>query len=334
MIRLVRLVREFRLIPVVLFATFALLALKTFGLLFEGGYILADLGANDGAAMVTAPIVATEDSPAKPPAKTAAPVEAPPVERSWAQQMFNFPSVASSADTAKEARAPTAVAVEKAAPAPVVRVEQASAGDLPDSADVTGSVGNTKKTTAPAKAEDPRKGIRVKADDGKSGIPLATLTPDMPVVSAGERAVLERLQQRRETLDARSRDLDTRESLLKAAEKRLEVRVKELKDIEDRINAEMNKKTAAEEARFKSLITMYESMKAKDAAKIFDRLDMKVLLAVASKINPRRMADILAQMAPESAERLTLAFASRAGTTPKPPAPNELPKIEGHPTGG
>lgn len=323
MIRLIRLVREFRLIPVVLFATFSLLALKTFGLLFEGGYILTNLGANDGAA--TAPIVVAAEEKVKSPVEVAAQVAPPapvPTKRSWAQEMFNYPSVT------KEP-SPAAVAVETASPAPA---NQILAQDTPDSADVTGSVTKPKEGGPKGKADDPRKGIRIKADDGRTGIDLATLTPDAPTVSAGERAVLERLQDRRKALDARARDLETRESLIKAAEKRLEGRVKELKEIEDRINAEMHKKDAAEQARFKSLVTMYETMKAKDAAKIFDRLDMKVLIEVASQINPRRMADILAQMAPQSAERLTIGFANRAGTEKKPPAPAELPKIEGRPS--
>jgi flagellar motility protein MotE (MotC chaperone) len=73
---------------------------------------------------------------------------------------------------------------------------------------------------------------------------------------------------------------------------------------------------------------MYENMKAKDAARIFDRLDLKVLVDVATKINPRRMSDILAQMSAESAERLTVELAGRKDKA----APAELPKIEGHPT--
>ena len=42
--------------------------------------------------------------------------------------------------------------------------------------------------------------------------------------SPGERALLERLQERRQELDARARELELRESLLKAAEKKLEAR--------------------------------------------------------------------------------------------------------------
>ena len=69
-------------------------------------------------------------------------------------------------------------------------------------------------------------------------------------------------------------------------------------------------------------------MKPKDAARVFDRLELRVLVAVATQINPRRMSDILAQMSPEAAERLTVELASRAKDRP----PAELPRIEGRPT--
>ena len=60
------------------------------------------------------------------------------------------------------------------------------------------------------------------------------------------------------------------------------------------------KKEEAEAARFKSLVTMYETMKPRDAAKIFDRLEVNVLLQVASMMNPRSMSEILALMTPSN----------------------------------
>ena len=54
-------------------------------------------------------------------------------------------------------------------------------------------------------------------------------------VSPSERAILERLQARRQELEARAREIDIRESLLKAAEKRIESQVEELKAVESRI---------------------------------------------------------------------------------------------------
>src|SRR5437899_737730 len=155
-------------------------------------------------------------------------------------------------------------------------------------------------------------------------------TPPERPVSPAERAILERLSERRNELEGRSRDLDMRESLLKAAEKQLETRINELRELESRVNTAMQNKADSEASRFKNLVTMYDNMKAKDAAKIFDRLDMRVLLEVASQSNPRRMSDILAQMTPEAAERLTIELANRA----KESGPGgDLPKIEGRQAG-
>ena len=151
--------------------------------------------------------------------------------------------------------------------------------------------------------------------------------PNQPV-SASERAILERLQSRRQELEARAREIDIRESLLKSAEKRIESRVEELKAVEARISTATDQKTEADAARFKSIITMYEGMKPKDAAKVFDRLEMSVLFDIASHIAPRKMSDILGLMSTEAAERLTVELARRAGAD-KTASAADLPKIEG-----
>ena len=106
----------------------------------------------------------------------------------------------------------------------------------------------------------------------------------------------------------------------------------EVKEVESRIKVETEAKDQAELGRFKNLVTMYENMKARDAAKIFNRLDMDVLIKVASQINPRSMADIMAQMTPDVAEHLTVELASKA-QGPAKNAPAELHKIEGKPAG-
>ena len=119
-----------------------------------------------------------------------------------------------------------------------------------------------------------------------------------------------------------------RESLLKAAEKQLEARINELRELESRANSAMQNKAEGEAQRLKNLVTMYDNMKAKDAAKIFDRLDLRILVDVANQLNPRRMSDIMALMSAESAERLTVELAVRAKDRGQAV---ELPKIEGKP---
>ncbi len=106
-----------------------------------------------------------------------------------------------------------------------------------------------------------------------------------------------------------------------------------MKELEARLTGAAAKKDEAEAARFKSLVSMYENMKAKDAAKVFDRLNMRVLIEVVNAMISRRMSDILGQMSPEVVERLTIEIANRSGAIDKaPPQPVELPKIEGRPS--
>ena len=272
---MIRFWREFRLLPIVLVATGALLALKTMGLLVDGRYVLTDDTDITGSVGAPAPPAAAEPAPRGG-------------KQSWAQEMFNFPDVTGSVTQSKGA--------EKTAAAPPANGKSTKTEEPP-------------KTTA-----------------GWKPVPLDGARRPSPA----EQALLERLHERRAELDARARDIEMRENLLKAAEKRLESRVAELKDLEARIKTAGQQKEEAETARLKNLVTMYENMKAKDAAKIFDRLDIKVLIEVATRINPRRMSDVLAQMSPEAAERLTVELAARSqGKGEVKTAPAELPKIEG-----
>ena len=113
----------------------------------------------------------------------------------------------------------------------------------------------------------------------------------------------------------------------------MEGQLAELKATEARITVATQQKDEAQAARFKGLVTMYENMKPRDAAKIFDRLDTGVLLEVVSKIEPRKMADILALMSPDAAQHLTVELASQAQQVKQSDSPGDLPKIQGQPAG-
>ena len=194
-------------------------------------------------------------------------------------------------------------------------------GGKPLDNDITGSVS--------AKKDEPAKpAVAAPAAIEPSSNPPVELSP---AISPAERAILERLQSRRQELEARAREIDIRESLLKAAEKRIEGRVDELKTVEAGIKTATDQKTEVDASRFKGIVTMYESMKPKDAAKIFDRLEMPVLFEIASQIAPRKMSDILGLMQPEAAERLTVELARRASGGDRSASTAELPKIEGRP---
>ncbi|MGA9082173.1 MAG: flagellar protein FlbB [Pseudolabrys sp.] len=277
--------RDVRLIPIVLFATVSLLALKVSGLVFDGGYTLAERMQSHYRPEIQ--VTSREGVPDYPRIVVSDKIDGR--KQAWAQEMFNF-------------KAPN---------------------------DITGSTGGAEeKPSEPALKVSDKPPESPKLEVAGAAIPLE---PGR-IASPGERAVLERLQTRRQELDTRSRELEMRENLLKATEKRLEDKVTELKDTENRVNTAMGTRDKTEAQRFKSIVSMYENMKPKDAARIFDRLDMKILVDVSTQINPRKMSDILGQMSPESAERLTVELANRASPQPKTSNPDQLPKIEGKPT--
>ncbi|NGM36154.1 hypothetical protein G4G93_19865 [Methylobacterium sp. DB0501] len=186
---------------------------------------------------------------------------------------------------------------------------------------ITGSVSPKETAPAPSAAAPPPEPVRPAAEP----------------VSSSERAILEKLGARRDALQQRSRDLETREQLIENAERKLETRINDLKILEQKGDDAAAKRAEAEAAGLKSLVTMYETMKPKEAARVFDRLKLDVLVPVVVAMNPRKMAEVLAVMQPEAAERLTVALAQRARGAggPKSAAaapglpPGELPAIDG-----
>ena len=291
--------RDVRLIPLVLLATVCLFVLKVSGLLFAGGYTLGERlgGANKSELTPTTADTIPDITPIIHADTSMLGRSSGTVP--WARAMFNFGG---------------------------------------DASDVTGSVAAS-KPKEPAK-DAPKEPAKEAAKDGKAAKPadppkgpegtLVPLGPDNKILPPGERAILERLQDRRQQLDARVREMEMRESLLQAAEKRLEARLTELKAVEARINATVQQRDDDELKRFKGIVAMYENMKPKEAARIFDRLDLKILVDVSTQMKPATMSAILAQMAPEAAERLTVELASRAASQ-KVQAADALPQIQGRP---
>ncbi|MEZ5757030.1 MAG: hypothetical protein R3D86_02285 [Emcibacteraceae bacterium] len=147
------------------------------------------------------------------------------------------------------------------------------------------------------------------ANLGQSGFPY----------TGEEIQLLQRLAERREELDQRARDMDVREKLLIATEKGIDKKIETLKNIEAQIKALIEIHDEQEKAQIESLVKTYTAMKPKDAAKIFNTLDMDILIPIIEKMNPKVVANILADMNTASANDITVELATR----------KKLPEIEG-----
>lgn len=177
---------------------------------------------------------------------------------------------------------------------------------------------------AAAEADKPpaNDGTRATAEPPRAAAPE---TPDPASLSHTEIELLQKLSERREGLEQRSRELDMREGLLKAAEARIDKKIGELKDLQTSIDALLKKYNEQEEAKMASLVKIYENMKPKDAARIFEQLDMPVLLDVVERMSERKIAPILAEMVPAKAKGVTAELAQRR----QMPPPGTQPAAKG-----
>jgi flagellar motility protein MotE (MotC chaperone) len=138
-----------------------------------------------------------------------------------------------------------------------------------------------------------------------------TASRDPSQFSPQEVQLLQSLAQRRNELDKRSSDLDQREALLQAAERRIDDKIVKLGAMQKVIDDAFKKQDQQDDTKLKSLVKIYETMKPKDAAHIFEQLDLPVVLEVLEKMKEQKTAPILASMDPAKAQAVTAALAER-----------------------
>lgn len=337
--------KNVRLLPVVIMAVAALLVLKTFGLVTHGGYVLTGptiaRASGGGAAPAEAAPADGGDvtMPSEPTMTDASPTlddGAPTMKEPAAAAGggHGAPAVAAShAEPAKDGEA----AVPEAAAAPVVA--GAPTDPTPSGANciaVETTLTETSPPPAPASAGGdhgaaPAEGetkapLAVAPGAGQDCFPSGDAVPmrlnptggqPIPLTSttggsATESALLASLANRRTELETYEKDLALRASLVDAAEKRLQERQATLQALETQISTLVDQRQDMETGQFAGIVSMYENMKPRDAANIFNALEMNVLLRVAKTMNPRKMAPILAAMDPARAQELTVKMAALA----------------------
>jgi flagellar motility protein MotE (MotC chaperone) len=124
--------------------------------------------------------------------------------------------------------------------------------------------------------------------------------------------VLQQLAKRREELDLRARQLDEREAMVAAAEQRMEQKMAELRALQTTVEDLLVKRSEAEEAKLQTLVQTYEKMKPKDAAQVFEEMDMDLLRDLVSRMKTSRAAPILALVSPTKVKELTLELAEES----------------------
>lgn len=151
------------------------------------------------------------------------------------------------------------------------------------------------------------------APDATAAVPAA---PRFVQPSAAELTVLEDLRARRLALDERERSITEREAVVVAAERRLAERIAELERLQRRMEALDQAARQREDEGWRGLVKIYETMRPRDAARIFNELEMPVLIEVVERMRERNAAPILAGMNPDKAKALTAELAQRRARSP------------------
>jgi flagellar motility protein MotE (MotC chaperone) len=186
--------------------------------------------------------------------------------------------------------------------------------------------GETPVSSVPLAPQIPPPTASVAAASARSpAAPPVAAAPEETTVTDAERKLLLDLRHRRAALDARGRELDQRDAVMAAAEQKLSARVVELTALQARLESLEAAREKHDSANWAGLVRVYETMKPRDAATIFDALDMQVLLGVLDRMAERKAAPILAAMQPDRARLATQLLVEMRTRAVTPPGDKPVP---------
>jgi flagellar motility protein MotE (MotC chaperone) len=171
-------------------------------------------------------------------------------------------------------------------------------------------------------AEKPAEGAKETVKEATKPVDDISV-PSMPApevdaedTSPAEMEVLKQLSSRRAALDKRAQTLDTREVLIKVGEQRVDQKIKEMETLRLQLQGMVDQISGNQQTQISNLVKIYETMKPQEAAKIFEALEMPILLGVIQRMKPKSTAPIMAAMAPEKAKEITVAL-TKEGQLPQ-----------------
>ena len=127
--------------------------------------------------------------------------------------------------------------------------------------------------------------------------------PDLVAVAAAE------IETRRQALDLRERDLTAREQALQKLAEQLRTELAALETARHERDADKIVVAQEDEARAARLARLYENMKPKRAASIFDQTPTDDLLPIARHMRDAKAALVIQQMSPDRASDLSARLA-------------------------
>ena len=139
--------------------------------------------------------------------------------------------------------------------------------------------------------------------------PARDPAPDVQVL-------LTELLRREEALKKREAALQDQEKALEIAGKAIETRLVALEEAEDALRETLSIADKAAESDLARLTDVYQNMKPKDAAALFETMDPGFAAGFLSRMPPDAAANVLAGLSPEAAYTISVVMAGRNASAP------------------
>ncbi|HJK87441.1 MAG TPA: hypothetical protein QKA14_01110 [Candidatus Megaira endosymbiont of Hartmannula sinica] len=121
-----------------------------------------------------------------------------------------------------------------------------------------------------------------------------------------EAILIKKISKRKQDIEKINQNLVNKENMLKIAEDKLNKKAQQMQDMQDKLNEIADQYNYQKDQRILNLVKIYESMRPRDAASIFNDLDEDILLKVALGMKPSKIASIMSYMDTTKAKNLSL----------------------------
>lgn len=130
-------------------------------------------------------------------------------------------------------------------------------------------------------------------------------------------ALLTALRNREATVAIRETDLNMRKKALDVAQIEIERRLDALEAAEQRLEATLTVAQTASEEDLARLTSVYENMKPKDAAELFNEMEPEFAAGFIARMKPDSAAKVMSGLNPQTAYSISIMLAGRNANAPK-----------------
>lgn len=127
----------------------------------------------------------------------------------------------------------------------------------------------------------------------------------LSISSEQEIKLLQNLAERRKVLDKREEEIVKKERALEVSKKEVLEKLADLEKVKKAVESTLQQIDKTEKDKFARLIKLFEGMKPKEAAKIFNQMDIKTLKDLFLVIGEKKLSLIMATMNPIKAKEVT-----------------------------